>query len=202
VRTLSIGLTGGIGSGKSRVADLFAARGASIIDTDLISHGLTAPGGAAMPAIRNAFGDALLTEHGALDRPAMREKVFSDPQARQLLESILHPLIKKETLAAATAATGPYRIYVVPLLVESGNWRQQLDRILVVDCDEALQEARVMQRNQLSRKQVQAIMHSQASRAERLAAADDVITNDQEITALEAVVDELHKSYLALASKK
>jgi len=198
----SIGLTGGIGSGKSLVADLFAARGAAIIDTDLIAHSLTAAGGSAMPAIRAAFGDSFLTANGALDRAAMRQRVFTDPEAKRQLEAILHPLIGKETEAAAAIATGPYLIFVVPLLVESGRWRQRVDRILVVDCSEALQLERVMRRNQLAAEQVQAIMAAQASRADRLAAADDVIINDAGTASLEIEVERLHQHYLALAANK
>lgn len=198
----SIGLTGGIGSGKSLVADLFAERGASVIDTDLIAHQLTAPNGAAMPAIRAAFGDDYLTAEGALNRAAMREKVFSDPDARRRLEGLLHPLIGAHAQAAAEQAQGPYLVYVVPLLVESGRWRQRVDRILVVDCPEALQVARVMRRNQLSEAQVEAIMATQASRAERLAVADDVLVNDGEKAAVEREVDRLHAGYLLLAEKK
>lgn len=198
----SIGLTGGVGSGKSLVADLFAARGATIIDTDLIAHSLTAAGGSAMPAIQAAFGDSFLTTNGALDRAAMRERVFTNPAAKRELEAILHPLIGKETVAAATVATGPYLIFVVPLLVESGRWRQLVDRILVVDCNEALQLERVMRRNQLTAKQVQAIMAAQATRGDRLAAADDVIVNEAKIVAVEVEVERLHQCYLALAAKK
>lgn len=198
----SIGLTGGIGSGKSLVADLFAARGAALIDTDLIAHSLTTAEGRAMPAIRAAFGDSFLTANGALDRAAMRQRVFSDPVAKRQLEAILHPLIGEETEAAATVASGSYLIFVVPLLVESGRWRQRVDRILVVDCSEALQLERVMQRNQLAAQQVQAIMDAQASRADRLAAADDVIINDAGTAALEVEVERLHQQYLALAEKK
>ncbi len=197
--TLSIGLTGGIGSGKSFVADLLAARGAAIIDTDVIAHQLTAPAGAAMPAIREAFGPAFVTPEGALDRAAMRALVFSDPAARKRLEAILHPLISAETEAAAMKAVGDYLVFVVPLLVESGRWKQRVDRVLVVDCPEALQVERVMRRNQLAPAQVEAIMASQASRAQRLAAADDVIVNDADRDQLQQAVDERHRSYLALA---
>ena len=198
----SIGLTGGIGSGKSAVADLFAQRGAAIIDTDLIAHALTAPGGAAIAAIRAAFGEAFITAEGALNRAAMREKVFTDPAARQTLEAILHPLIREQTEVAASMASGPYRIFVVPLLVESKNWRQRVDRVLVVDCSESLQLKRVMQRNQLSAPQVQAIMNSQASRADRLAAADDIVSNENGFETLEIEVERLHRLYLTLAGKK
>lgn len=198
----SIGLTGGIGSGKSLVADLFAAHGATIIDTDLIAHALTGPGGAAMPAIREAFGEAFLTAEGALNRAAMRERVFSDPAAKRRLESILHPLIGAQTEQAAQAAQGLYLVFVVPLLVESGRWKERVDRVLVVDCPEALQIERVMQRNQMSAAQVEAIMAAQATRGERLAAADDVIVNDGERAAVEAAVGRLHGQYSLLAAKK
>jgi dephospho-CoA kinase len=198
----SIGLTGGIGSGKSLVADLFARHGASVIDTDLIAHALTAPGGAAMPAIQATFGDAFLTADGALNRAAMREKVFGDPAARRQLEAILHPLIGRETAAAAVTASGPYLIYVVPLLVESGKWRDRVNRIVVVDCSEAVQRARVMKRSQLTQAQVEAIMKTQATRAARLAVADDIITNDKDKEAVEAEVARLHNLYLTLAAKK
>jgi dephospho-CoA kinase len=199
---LSIGLTGGIGSGKSLVADLFATHGATIIDTDLIAHALTGPGGAAMPAIREAFGEAFLTADGALNRAAMRERVFSDLEAKRQLEGILHPLISEQTRQAAQAAQGPYLVFVVPLLVESGRWKERVDRVLVVDCPEALQIERVMQRNQLSASQVEAIMAAQATRGERLAAADDVIVNDGERAAVEAAVGQLHGQYSLLAAKK
>lgn len=201
-RKPSIGLTGGIGSGKSLVADLFAARGASVIDTDLIAHALTAPGGAAMPAIREAFGDAFVAADGALNRAAMREHVFSDPEAKRRLEAILHPLIGAQTELAAEQAQGPYQVFVVPLLVESGRWRERVDRILVVDCPEPLQIERVMRRNALSADQVRAIMAAQASRAQRLAVADDIIVNDGERAAVEAAVERLHGQYCLLAAKK
>jgi dephospho-CoA kinase len=196
---LAIGLTGGIGSGKSMVADMLAARGAAIVDTDIIAHQLTAPGGAAMPAIRAAFGNAFVTPDGSLDRKAMREHVFSDPSARKQLEAILHPLIGAETEAAALRAGGLYLVFVVPLLVESGRWIDRVHRVLVVDCPESVQLERVMRRNHLSHGQVEAIMSSQASRAQRLAAADDVIVNDADREALEQQVARLHDAYLVLA---
>lgn len=199
-RRLSIGLTGGIGSGKSLVADLLAAHGAAIVDTDVIAHQLTGRAGAAMPAIREAFGAGFITPAGALDRAAMRELVFDDPAARKRLEAILHPLISAETEAAATTAVGDYLVFVVPLLVESGRWKQRVDRVLVVDCPASLQVERVMRRNQLAPAQVEAIMASQASRAQRLAAADDVIVNDADRDHLQQAVDKLHRSYLALAA--
>ena len=201
-RQFAVGLTGGIGSGKTLVADLLAAHGASIIDTDQIAHQLTAPGGLAMAAIRDSFGDAYLTATGALDRAKMRERVFSDAGARRQLESILHPLIAQEAEAGATSAHGSYAVFVVPLLVESGRWRDRVDRVLVVDCPEALQLERVMRRNGFSAPQVEAIMATQATREQRLAAADDVIVNDGQLDAVAASVARLHDTYRVLAAKK
>ncbi len=201
-RPFCIGLTGGIGSGKSLVADLFAASGASVIDTDQIAHQLTAPNGLAMPQIRDAFGDAFLTAEGALDRARMREKVFSDAGARRQLEAILHPLISQESASAAQEARGSYVVFVVPLLVESGRWLDRVDRVLVVDCPESLQIQRVMQRNGFSVTQVEAIMATQATRGQRLAAADDVIINDGHSDEVESAVARLHREYLGLATRK
>jgi dephospho-CoA kinase len=193
----SVGLTGGIGCGKSTVADLFAARGASLVDTDVIAHQLTTPGGAAMPALLQEFGAGFATPDGAMDRSRMRDLVFADPGARTRLEAILHPMIRAATVAAADAATGAYVIYVVPLLVESGNWRARVQRILAIDCQEATQIARVMARSGLPEAQVKAIMAAQASRQQRLAAADDVIDNDAGLDALLPQVARLHQFYLA-----
>jgi len=193
----SVGLTGGIGCGKSTVADLFAVRGASLVDTDVIAHQLTAPGGAAMPALLQEFGAGFATPDGAMDRARMRDLVFADPGARTRLEAILHPMIRTATVAAADAATGAYVIYVVPLLVESGNWRTRVQRILAIDCQEATQIARVMARSGLPEAQVKAIMAAQASRQQRLAAADDVIDNDGGLDALLPQVARLHAFYLA-----
>lgn len=195
-----VGLTGGIGSGKTTVANLFAALGASLIDTDLIAHQLTAPDGAALPQIAAQFGAAFLLPDGSMNRPTMREQVFSDPHAKKKLEAILHPLIGIEVAQAASRATGPYLIYVVPLLVESGRWRDRVERILVVDCSETLQITRVMQRSALSQSQVRAIMATQASREQRLAAADDVVINDADTAALTAPVERLHVAYCRLAA--
>ena len=196
---LAIGLTGGIGCGKSTVADLFAARGATLVDTDLIAHAMTAPHGAAMAALAAEFGPAFVTPEGALDRAAMRALVFGDARAKQRLEAILHPLIRAEAERQAAAATGLYVIFVVPLLIESGAWRDRVARILAIDCSEATQVARVMARNGLPEAQVRAIMATQVSRAARLAAADDVIDNDGRIDSLVPQVDALHARYLALA---
>ena len=195
----SVGLTGGIGCGKSTVADLFADRGASLVDTDVIAHQLTVPGGAAMPALLQEFGAAFATPDGAMDRARMRNLVFADPGARTRLEAILHPMIRTATVAAAEAATGSYLIYVVPLLVESGNWRTRVQRILAIDCQEATQIARVMARSGLAETQVKAIMAAQASRQQRLDAADDVIDNDGDLDALLPQVERLHRFYLAQA---
>lgn len=196
----SVGLTGGIGSGKSAVADLLAQQGAAIIDTDQIAHALTAPGGAAIRPIAEQFGDSFLTPEGALDRAAMRERVFSDAAAKRQLEAILHPLIRQQTRIEAERVPGSYLVFVVPLLVESGRWKDSVDRVLVVDCSEALQLERVMRRSQLSAEQVRAIMATQASREARLAVADDVIVNDQAMDTLEQAVVALHQRYLALAT--
>jgi dephospho-CoA kinase len=201
--TWLVGLTGGIGSGKSAVGDLFAERGVAVIDTDAIAHALTAPGGSAMPAICAEFGDGVAGADGALDRAAMRAIVFRDPPARKRLEAILHPLIRSEgerQLAAAAGRT-PYAIFMVPLLVESGDYRRRVDRVLVVDCSEATQIARVMRRNGLAREEIERILAAQATRAERLAAADDVVDNDGELAALAPQVERLHVNYLALADR-
>jgi dephospho-CoA kinase len=198
---LRIGLTGGIGSGKSTVADLFAARGATIVDTDLIAHSLTAPHGAAMPAIVAAFGPAFADAAGALDRARMRSLVFADAGAKARLEAILHPRIRDAALAAGAAATGCYVIYAVPLLIESGTWRERVTRILAVDCPEEVQIARVMARNNLPESQVKAIMAAQVSRQARLAAADDVIENSAGIEALAPQIDRLHDLYLAFSKR-
>ena len=195
----SVGLTGGIGCGKSTVAELFAGLGATIVDTDAIAHSLTAPHGAAMPAILAEFGPDFATQEGALDRARMRSLVFSDAGARARLEAILHPRIRDATAAAAAIATGPYVIYAVPLLIESGAWRDRVARVLAVDCSEDTQVARVMQRSRLGADQVRAIMATQVTRAERLAAADDVIDNDDGLESLLPQVRRLHERYLALS---
>jgi dephospho-CoA kinase len=194
----AVGLTGGIGSGKSTVADMFAARGATIVDTDAIAHSMTAPQGPAMPAIVAEFGPAFADASGAMDRARMRELVFSDAGAKARLEAILHPRIRDAALAAGAAATGAYVIYAVPLLIESGTWRARVTRVLAVDCEEQVQIARVMARNNLPEAQVRAIMAAQVSRAQRLAAADDVIVNNAGIAELEAQVERLHALYLQI----
>ena len=198
-----VGLTGGIGSGKSAAADLFAERGIAVIDTDAIAHALTRPDGAAMPAIRTEFGDGVASTDGALDRAAMRAMVFADPSARRRLEAILHPLIRGESehQLAAASTRAPYAILVVPLLIEAGDYRKRVNRIAVVDCAEATQIARVMSRSGLAREEVERILAAQASRSERLAAADDIINNDGDLSALPPQIERLHVNYLALSRR-
>ncbi len=195
-----VGLTGGIGSGKSTVADLFAAHGVPLVDTDLIAHRITAPHGIAMPQIAAEFGSAFVAADGSLDRTRMRTLVFSDDAARKRLENITHPLIRAETEREQREATGPYVIVVVPLLVESGSWKNRVNRVLAVDCSVETQISRVMNRNGFSREQVLAIIARQATREARLAAADDVIVNDNApLAALAEQVDAQHRAYLSLA---
>jgi dephospho-CoA kinase len=197
----AVGLTGGIGSGKSTVADLFAKRGVTLVDTDVIAHRVTAPQGLAMPSIATEFGASFVAADGSLDRARMRELVFSDDTARKRLEAITHPLIRAETERERQAAQGPYVMMVVPLLVESGSWKTRVDRVLVVDCSVETQIGRVMRRNAFTREQVEAIIARQATREARLAAADDVIVNDNaSLDALDAEVDQLHRTYLSLAA--
>lgn len=201
-RRYTIGLTGGIGSGKSTVARAFEAHGVEIVDADALAHGLTAPGGAAIPALRAAFGDEVIDATGALDRARMRRIAFADPGARKRLEAILHPMIRAETDRLTQSARSPYLILMIPLLVESGDPRERCDRVLVVDCPEAEQIRRVMARSGLARTDVEAIMATQASRANRLAAADDVVDNSGEPTGIDAQVAMLHRRYLGLASRR
>jgi len=177
--SLRVGLTGGIGSGKSTVGQLLAAVGAALIDTDLIARQLTLPGGAAIDSIARTFGPQLIAADGALDRARMRDLVFSDAGAKQQLEAILHPLIGLETERQAAAAQGaPALVFDVPLLVESGRWRAKVDKVLVVDCSEATQVERVVRRSGWTPEAVQAVIASQASRSQRRASADAVIFND------------------------
>lgn len=197
-----VGLTGGIGSGKTTVADRFAALGVGIVDTDEIARELTAPGGAAMAAVAAAFGADVVAADGSLDRAAMRRRVLADPAERVRLEAILHPAIRRLSGERCAAAPSPYVLLVVPLLVESGAYRERCDRLLVVDCDEATQVARVMARSGLPEAEVRAFMAAQASRSQRLAVADDVIENGGPAAALDARVAELHRDYLSRAAAK
>jgi dephospho-CoA kinase len=196
----TVGLTGGIGSGKSTVADCFAAHGVPVIDTDVIAHDLTAPGGAALDAIRAAFGEPVMQTDGTLDRAALRRRVFTDADARRQLEGILHPRIRQVVEQTLAALAAPYVLIVIPLLVETGGYRDLLNRVLVVDCPEDLQIARVMARSGLSRDEVMAILAAQAGRAERLAVADDVLVNTASPEALRARVVALHQRYQTLAN--
>lgn len=197
--TFIIGLTGGIGSGKSAAADHFAELGAAVVDTDAIAHELTASGGAAIPHIRAAFGDTVIAPDGALDRAAMRKRVFADAEAKARLEAILHPMIRAESDRRCAEARTPYVVLVVPLLVESGSYRSRVQRVAVVDCPEEMQVARVMARSGLSAGEVRAIVAAQVSRQERLAAADDVIDNSGNLSELRAQIEHLHRVYLKLS---
>jgi dephospho-CoA kinase len=197
---LVVGLTGGIGSGKSAAADEFARLGATVVDTDAIAHELTGPGGAAVPEVQRLFGRAFVDASGAMDRKRMRDLVFSDVEEKARLEALLHPLIRAESGQRIASAKGSYVMHVVPLLIESPDYRARIDRVLVVDCPEALQVARVRQRSGLPEGEIRRIMASQTQRGKRLAAADDVIDNSGAIAALQQQVRQLHEKYLALAA--
>ncbi|HZN86904.1 MAG TPA: dephospho-CoA kinase [Burkholderiales bacterium] len=194
-----VGLTGGIGSGKSAAAEEFGRLGATLVDTDAIAHELTQAGGAAMPLIRRQFGEAYVDAAGAMDRARMRELAFRDGAARKALEALLHPMIRAESERRIAAAAGPYVIHVVPLLVESAGYRQRVARVLVVDCPPEVQLARVRERSGLSADEVGRIIGAQIKREVRLAAADDVIDNSGTLDALHKQVRELHAHYLQRA---
>ena len=194
-----VGVTGGIGSGKSTVAALFAALGAGVVDTDAISRQLTAPGGAAIPAIREKFGDDFINEDGSLSRTVMRERVFNHPPARKQLEAIMHGRIQDAVMAALEAATEPYVLLVVPLLIEVGSYRPILSRVLVVDCEEENQINRASIRAGMTPTAVRAIMAAQTDRKTRLRVADDVIENNADLASLETVVRQLDRQYRTMA---
>jgi dephospho-CoA kinase len=196
----TVGLTGGIGSGKSTVADRFAAHGIAIVDADLAAHRLTTSGGAAIDAIRRAFGDRFIGADGALDRTAMRAHVFTDPVERHRLEAILHPMIRDACDRERAEATSPYVMLVIPLLFEAGDRAAYVQKTLVVACDEAVQIARVMKRSQLSEADVRAIIATQMPAADRIARADDVIDNSGAPELLDAPVARLHRRYLEAAA--
>lgn len=196
---LRIGLTGGIGSGKSMVTALFAALGVPIIDTDRIAHELTVSGAEAVRRIAAIFGDTVLAADGSLDRAQLRHLVFSDSAKREQLEAVLHPRIYQRTTELLAQAQGPYCIVVVPLLLEKG-WQSLVDRILVVDAPPELQLSRTRQRDNRPAEEVRAIIAAQISREKRLAAADDVVINDADQAKLAAQVAELHHKYLQLAT--
>jgi dephospho-CoA kinase len=196
-----IGLTGGIGSGKSTVADLFAQYGTPIIDADQIARELVEPGQPALQRIVQTFGEEILNGNGALDRKKLRDVVFSDSKQRKQLEAILHPLIRENMLDRLDSLNAPYAILVIPLLVDTGNW-EMMDRILVVDTEEELQIERVTQRDHVSQEHTETIIDNQVSRQERLAAADDVIENISSIEDLQIQVKRLHEFYLSLEQQE
>ena len=196
-----VGLTGGIGSGKTAVSDQLAQLGAGVVDTDLIAHQITAPNGAAISLIEKQFGPAFIDPSGALDRVKMRSLVFANPEARKSLETITHPLIREETIQQANKLIEekvPYLVFVVPLLIESGNWLSLLDYLVVVDCPEETQIERVMHRSKLPRNEVERILQAQASRLERIAHADMVIENQGSLDDLQAQVLNLHQKILQI----
>jgi dephospho-CoA kinase len=194
-----VGLTGGIGSGKSAVSARLGRLGATIVDTDEVSRALTAAHGAAMPQLREAFGAAFVTAEGALDRAAMRTLVFEKPESRARLEAILHPAIRRETDAALAGASGPYAVLVVPLLFETGGYARRAQRILVVDCPEPVQLERTMRRSGLAADEVRRIMAAQWPRWRRLQCADDVIWNGGDEAGLDAQCARMHAFYLGNA---
>jgi dephospho-CoA kinase len=194
-----VGLTGGIGSGKSAAADVFKALGATIVDTDIIARQLTAAGGIAMPALSAAFGDEIVAADGALDRDRMRTLAFSSPDAKNRLEAILHPLIRTESRRQISDAKGAYVVLVVPLLIETGSYREIVTRIAVVDCEEQTQISRTMARSGLDESTVRAVMRAQASRSTRLAAADDVIRNENGLEELREQIKALDRLYRQLS---
>ena len=195
---LKIGLTGGIASGKSTVADMFAELGVPVIDTDVIARELVMPGQPALDEIRQRFGNAMITDSGELDRTAMRAAIFSDRDARRDLEAILHPRIGAETRRRSDEADGVYQVIVVPLLVES-SLRGFVDRVLVVDCDEETQVQRLLARDAETREQAERILAAQSHRQKRLEIADDVINNSGELEDTRARVIELHQYYCQLS---
>ena len=197
---LVVGLTGGIGSGKTLVSDIFAALGVPIVDADEISRSLVAPGSPTLHQITEVFGQEFITPSGALNRGRMRDHIFADPGARKHLESILHPAIRTEMKRQLSALNGPYAIAVIPLLSETRQ-SDLVDRVLVVDIPEPLQVQRVMERDQVSRQAAQAVLHNQATRAQRLAIADDILNNEGTPEALQSAVEELHSRYLGLATR-
>jgi dephospho-CoA kinase len=197
--TLVVGLTGGIGSGKSAAAEEFARLGAALVDTDVIAHELTGSGGLAIPGIQKLFGEQAIGPDGAMDRKKTREHVFAEPAAKRKLEALLHPLIREESARRIAAARAPYVVHVVPLLIESPDYRRRVDRVLVVDAPEETQVARVRSRSGLTEDEVRAIMRTQVPRAQRLAAADDVLDNSGSRDALRTQVAALHEKYLQFA---
>ena len=193
-RGFRVALTGGVACGKTTVANLFAALGATIIDTDLLAREVVAPGSALLPRIAEHFGTAVLAADGSLDRRALRALVFADPAERRWLEQLTHPAIRELTDARSAAIKGSYAMVAIPLLVETQG-ADRFDRVLVVDCDPAIQRARLQARDGSSRAEVEQMLAAQASREDRLSAADDVIVNDGDIAALRDQVEKLHNHY-------
>lgn len=200
--SLIIGLTGGIGSGKTSATRFFAAEGIAIIDADAIAHELTGAQGDAIPNIKKYFGVDFITKNGKLDRKKMKNRIFSDINSRKKLEEILHPLIQAEVMHQIETVSSPYIIVVAPLLLETGDYCETVTRILVVDCNEESQISRAVSRDGLSKEEVRTIMATQKSRQERLNQADDVIVNDTDISSLQEKVKLQHNIYLSLLQKK
>jgi dephospho-CoA kinase len=200
-RAYRVGLTGGIASGKSTAAKFFGALGVPILDSDQIARDVVEPGQPPLERLVERFGPAILTPDGHLDRPKLRDIVFSDPKARADLEALTHPAIGAALEARSAAAGGPYQVLVIPLLIEK-SLASQLDRVLVIDCPEELQLRRLRDRDGSTPQQARAILDAQVSRAARLKAADDVITNDADMSAVRAQVEALHARYLELARER
>ncbi len=199
----SVGLTGGVGSGKSTIGAMLSNRGAALVDADMIAHQLTSTGGAAVEALSEAFGTGAIAADGSLDRAHMRARVFSDPALRAQLESLLHPMIRaamRERAAKLIAERAPYVVFVVPLLVETGNWNSYIDRLLLIDCSEATQLARVCARPGMDEITARKIIAAQATRPQRLAVADDVLINEAPLDDIESKVERLHQAYLRSAA--
>ena len=199
---LRIGLTGGIASGKSTVSQRFVELGVPVIDADVAARAVVLPGSPGLQEIVQRFGEGILNAAGELNRGALRERIFKDPESRRDLDAILHPLIRTQMESQAAAAVGPYLVMAIPLLVEGGSSRDRVDRILVVDVEEAKQLERVQARDGIPMQQARAILGSQASRTARLAAADDVLTNEGSVADLRQAVDRLHQDYLTLAQAR
>jgi dephospho-CoA kinase len=200
-RTMRVALTGGIASGKTTVADLFARRGVPVIDTDVIARQVVEPGQSALAQVVSAFGPGILDTEGRLDRRRMRERIFADSDARRQLEAILHPAIRAAMERQSQVAGGPYQLLVIPLLAEGGR-RDHVDRVLLVDVSEELQIERLMLRDGITREQAQASLSAQATRAQRLAMADDIVRNTGRVEELEERVAELHEKYVRLAGER
>lgn len=199
--TFVVGLTGGIGSGKSSASKIFMELGIDVVDTDQIAHELTQSGGAAIPALRSQFGEEFITVDGALDRTKMRQLIFDDSYQRTKLEALLHPLILKETAYRIHQCHSPYVIVAIPLLFETGDYNFLIQRVLVIDCDEQLQISRTVARSSLIIEEVKSIMASQIDRRKRLEKADDIIVNNQNMDHLRSQIIELHKIYLGLSKQ-